>query len=149
MEIKVIIPSRGSSPRVRGKPWVFASGARPVRLIPACAGKTIIVRVNRHHTGAHPRVCGENAIEGALGVSGLGSSPRVRGKLSTVADVLGVTGLIPACAGKTNRLRSTLKQPKAHPRVCGENIAGIFNALKALGSSPRVRGKPSMTAERP
>ena len=52
-----------------------------------------------------------------------------------------MTGLIPACAGKTLALTSSLFQVPAHPRVCGENrIAGI-DAKVRTGSSPRVRGK--------
>ena len=33
----------------------------------------------------------------------------------------------------------------AHPRVCGENGTNIHRPLTAVGSSPRVRGKPCST----
>ena len=54
-------PSRGSSPRVRGKLGLRRRKRWGLRLIPACAGKTIPKNPQCSHHGAHPRVCGENA----------------------------------------------------------------------------------------
>ena len=71
----------GSSPRVRGKPFALRSDNTPSRLIPACAGKTLRIMVSCHRIWAHPRVCGENILEGLADMSRGGSSPRVRGKL--------------------------------------------------------------------
>ena len=51
----------GSSPRVRGKPVQLVFYAGTVRLIPACAGKTLSDTITRPDGQAHPRVCGENA----------------------------------------------------------------------------------------
>ena len=56
---RVIVP--GSSPRVRGKLCRGSFHRRPCRLIPACAGKTILADLSHRRIGAHPRVCGENA----------------------------------------------------------------------------------------
>ena len=50
---------------------------------------------------AHPRVCGENARARGAGVTHVGSSPRVRGKLGATGSGSDFVGLIPACAGKT------------------------------------------------
>ena len=52
-----------------------------------------------------------------------------------------VEGLIPACAGKTDRLFFLIDAVRAHPRVCGENFNGVWQTIKDVGSSPRVRGK--------
>ena len=91
----------GSSPRVRGKLPGRAFGQRDTRLIPACAGKTVRHALKLMQDPAHPRVCGENLVGGgSLGFSA-GSSPRVRGKPSSVQAPLSRTRLIPACAGKT------------------------------------------------
>ena len=112
----------GSSPRVRGKLAAPFEGGGEVRLIPACAGKTIASINALWSARAHPRVCGENLCCSLMSRLSLGSSPRVRGKLTRfTADDAG-PGLIPACAGKT--------------RVCSDQAAGDG------GSSPRVRGKP-------
>ena len=52
-----------------------------------------------------------------------------------------VEGLIPAWAGKTARLTSRRPQPRAHPRVGGENSDWDTMDGRAGGSSPRGRGK--------
>ena len=91
----------GSSPRVRGKLHPRAGHARRSGLIPACAGKTVLLRPNRSGSGAHPRVCGENAGDEGAGALPGGSSPRVRGKLGAGLRLIWRLRLIPACAGKT------------------------------------------------
>ena len=51
--------------------------------------------------------------------------------------------LIPARAGKTSSSSSCSRRVWAHPRACGENSQVLRAALRAEGSSPRVRGKLS------
>ena len=71
------------------------------RLIPACAGKTRSHSWNSSRRPAHPRVCGENRDEALKEYQEYGSSPRVRGKLRDDIKARKISGLIPACAGKT------------------------------------------------
>ena len=111
-------------------------------LIPACAGKTTGVMPKAVASWAHPRVCGENFIQGIEKLLGAGSSPRVRGKLYTFRMSTTNLGLIPACAGKTGFLPRAPGRWPAHPRVCGENVALDQEPALITGSSPRVRGKP-------
>ena len=92
---------------------------------------------------AHPRVCGENLTVVDFAHAALGSSPRVRGKLPLCSIVATMTGLIPACAGKTLRFWFACAMMRAHPRVCGENCNSSRQDARAEGSSPRVRGKRS------
>ena len=115
------VQAAGSSPRVRGKRGVSGMGARPRRLIPARAGKTVRLPHRRYRRRAHPRACGENTLRTLAQASGPGSSPRVRGKheLARISDALG--RLIPARAGKTSSSSSSPFQARAHPRACGEN----------------------------
>ena len=152
----------GSSPRVRGKQLGAAHRVAAPGLIPACAGKTPTSPPDRTRSWAHPRACGENdaAAEGAW--VPVGSSPRVRGKLSgrlpaaasagLIPARAGKTGheeimkipglwLIPARAGKTPHIISTRPPPRAHPRACGENATPCRSRARFAGSSPRVRGK--------
>ena len=86
-------------------------------------------------------MCGENSNVGMDCWYLEGSSPRVRGKLTTRFEHKRKLGLIPACAGKT--LDCTICAPMrgAHPRVCGENSSAHFSSPLSSGSSPRVRGK--------
>ena len=95
--------STGSSPRVRGKPRCGARVRVDHGLIPACAGKTPTDPHTRKETKAPPRVCGENTTRTWVRESASGSSPRVRGKPRGLGADAGQGGLIPACAGKTDR----------------------------------------------
>ena len=70
-----------------------------------------------------------------------GSSPRMRGKLTSQIIQAREAGLIPAHAGKTQR-RNPVRIPfPAHPRACGENFIFFPNSKSRGGSSPRMRGK--------
>ena len=92
-----------------------------VGLIPACAGKTDACFTFGGVCRAHPRVCGENAIQ--------------------VITTAAAQRLIPACAGKTSYSNIEQDWLRAHPRVCGENQVIPALTTSAPGSSPRVRGK--------
>ena len=70
----------GSSPRVRGKRRQIARDVLDGRLIPARAGKTVVVPTDYSDAAAHPRACGENVTLPMGRSSPSGSSPRVRGK---------------------------------------------------------------------
>ena len=134
-------PLGGSSPRVRGKLGGPLYSAESCRLIPACAGKTLVGGEDADAAGAHPRVCGENQDLGVLDLTETGSSPRVRGKQRHPQARPDEAGLIPACAGKTSLARSAPQMRRAHPRVCGENLRDGGGDEVPPGSSPRVRGK--------
>ena len=137
-----ILPTGGSSPRVRGKLSPHRYDAARVRLIPARAGKTLPGVPEYGEEPAHPRACGENGDKERTVPFGVGSSPRVRGKLRE-GDHAGLPArLIPARAGKTCTAASAAGFRRAHPRACGENSVSPISNAPARGSSPRVRGKP-------
>ena len=132
----------GSSPRGRGKPAHACVDQDSVGLIPAWAGKTMSAHRGARRRSAHPRVGGENAQRGFQPRLREGSSPRGRGK--PLFGPFGLSGgrLIPAWAGKTRSMRSISVGVPAHPRVGGENRAGLCCLHIVYGSSPRGRGKP-------
>ena len=140
---------RGSSPRVRGKPGAEQLHQGVGGLIPACAGKTELGPRGSVSREAHPRVCGENSIGRWWPRGYPGSSPRVRGKRRAPQGLAQLRGLIPACAGKTPPRRGPGGSTRAHPRVCGENMARPRRDRSRMGSSPRVRGKPTPNRGRP
>ena len=131
----------GSSPHVRGKRAPRGLGLPGFRLIPACAGKTFSAQEFGPCQSAHPRVCGENWPARVSVSLAKGSSSRVRGKLTGELIHRRSAGLIPACAGKTNRIASLVSNLPAHPRVYGENGIRRGKPTSPPGSSPRVRGK--------
>ena len=135
----------GSSPRVRGKPIHVTELTLCRGLIPARAGKTASTPIPSSPPTAHPRACGENIEPKTMPNHTLGSSPRVRGKRVDLLPPLAGVRLIPARAGKTAAARCTRACARAHPRACGENLAGQIFYHVDKGSSPRVRGKRFLT----
>ena len=72
-----------------------------------------------------------------------GSSPRVRGRRCFLNIVDHLPGLIPACAGQTGMICTVARSAAAHPRVCGADVLDMNAGVTRMGSSPRVRGRPS------
>ena len=132
----------GSSPLTRGKPGWALSRVSMVGLIPAHAGKTRHPLVVAGTSPAHPRSRGENSLLLSAPCGASGSSPLTRGKHRPVKDVITLTRLIPAHAGKTSSSRTRPGTAWAHPRSRGEN--GRLHGLdeEGAGSSPLTRGKP-------
>ena len=85
-------------------------------------------------------MCGEHGFVYRSEDTATGSSPHVRGALLDEYAVLGVGGIIPACAGSTWLTRIGCRYSRDHPRMCGEHSAGLDQADCRLGSSPHVRG---------
>ncbi len=130
----------GSSPRVRGTLIAGHGDGDVGRIIPACAGNTVVGVFGAQLRPDHPRVCGEHgATLPALRCSH-GSSPRVRGTLRHQARAMDQMRIIPACAGNTAPGILPLASWTDHPRVCGEHQGRIGPACRNTGSSPRVRG---------
>ena len=156
----------GSSPLTRGKRDGLVQGWRPVGLIPAHAGKTVLCRLVWPCWWAHPRSCGENTEAAALIFGTTGSSPLMRGKRLVGTLFQERVGLIPAHAGKRactpqrkNRERlipahagKTLRGSRppagsrAHPHARGENMRQSARVSFFPGSSPLTRGKPPCSA---
>ena len=93
----------GSSPHVRGAPHLMAELRGQSGIIPACAGSTALISINSPVSRDHPRMCGEHCFSGNGIGSAQGSSPHVRGAPGRWRSEPPGTGIIPACAGSTNR----------------------------------------------
>ena len=79
---------------------------------------------------------------------GSGSSPLTRGKHDEFAQGTQVGGLIPAHAGKTKSVGSSVPGEGAHPRSRGENRSPTRWATGESGSSPLTRGKRYIPPQR-
>ena len=137
---RTVRPSTGSSPRMRGTLRRRRCRAGYHGIIPAYAGNTDNLAVNRVHPWDHPRVCGEHGGFSAKVAKSKGSSPRMRGTLVGVSCVSNWLRIIPAYAGNTVCVTKVLPPPPDHPRVCGEHLQQAFQQLQPAGSSPRMRG---------
>ncbi len=136
----------GSSPRVRG----IRSEARSMmscwRFIPACTGNTHYHMPFYLMLTVHPRVYGEYASAASRSIIHAGSSPRVRGIPYLAPYILFYLRFIPACTGNTVLTLRTYCLKPVHPRVYGEYCLPPSFAPRRDGSSPRVRGIPSIIA---
>ena len=133
----------GSSPRVRGRQSTFTARPAGSGLIPAGAGQTRADAGVLGDVPAHPRGCGADLDDRGDLQRPDGSSPRVRGRPAHAPTRWRGRGLIPAGAGQTPCTCSFARCTRAHPRGCGADAPGGLPAPALLGSSPRVRGRPT------
>ena len=131
----------GSPPRMRGKDWRKRRKEYQRRITPAYAGKSPSPCSSRQGSRDHPRVCGEKRRLLGPDLPGLGSPPRMRGKVNKDNAKIGFSGITPAYAGKRTAPPSAPHGYRDHPRVCGEKAAEQLRRALQLGSPPRMRGK--------
>ena len=113
-----------------------------LRNIPTRVGKTSPVQIHSVTQTEHPHACGENGPAAVHRALVLGTSPRVWGKRRLdVVEAVGVRN-IPTRVGKTHGLREWTPRWSEHPHACGENLGCGLLRADALGTSPRVWGKP-------
>ena len=126
---------------MRGKVSSAFSKKVALRITPACAGKRCSLLAGPPHPEDHPRVCGEKCVPISGRWSGIGSPPRVRGKVAPFHCTNSHGGITPACAGKSILQKASRRICRDHPRVCGEKRCATRFWRTTTGSPPRVRGK--------
>ena len=131
----------GSPPRMRGKVTTFFAIVAIVGITPAYAGKSTPLLLPKTFCRDHPRVCGEKLRKEEARETGLGSPPRMRGKVYMRCCACLPPRITPAYAGKSNRDQTILTTFEDHPRVCGEKDGRLDFSMLQKGSPPRVRGK--------
>ena len=130
----------GSSPRMRGALLLACWNGTQIRIIPADAGSTSLLRLIRLSLMDHPRGCGEHTIHGRNLAMSHGSSPRMRGAPDNDETSFLFTRIIPADAGSTETSVSWRRADQDHPRGCGEHHRLAALPMLTVGSSPRMRG---------
>ena len=130
-----------SPPRMRGKVVQLCGHAQNMGITPACAGKSLQCSKEFLRFWDHPRVCGEKGQMVLRSMAFTGSPPRMRGKDGVNDSPQAVTGITPACAGKSEKTRSITTTRRDHPRVCGEKTCSCTYKQLQRGSPPRMRGK--------
>ena len=86
-------------------------------------------------------MCGEKLAAKAGSINGMGSPPRMRGKVCAAGECNLKAGITPAYAGKSACEPVRCCGVWEHPRVCGEKSEAIALSLTVQGSPPRMRGK--------
>ena len=130
----------GSSPHVRGTLAESTEDVQRLGIIPACAGNTSNATCSTCGGGDHPRMCGEHYTALIALLRDWGSSPHVRGTLTSFFGLISLSSIIPACAGNTGGVGVVDAHLRDHPRMCGEHPVEYRCAYAELGSSPHVRG---------
>ena len=97
---------RGSPPPMRGKALYRIVKNCFNGITPAYAGKRASERRLRSCPQDHPRLCGEKHQPKHNAVHWLGSPPPMRGKAEFSNEIDVATGITPAYAGKSFRLRN-------------------------------------------
>ena len=121
----IVLDIRGSSPHARGTPTAKQAPPTPHR--------------------DHPRMRGEHRTMRSRLESVLGSSPHARGTPNQWSNPAAIIGIIPACAGNTNRIGRTYVNERDHPRMRGEHSHGSQSVKADKGSSPHARGTLTVT----
>ena len=129
---------------MRGTPAVRVCGVSLPGIIPAYAGNTLKSCAIILPPWDHPRVCGEHRDLRSSGRRAQGSSPRMRGTQVPAKQGVLPFGIIPAYAGNTCWTRYYRRIVGDHPRVCGEHKFRRSKGFFCSGSSPRMRGTPSL-----
>ena len=133
--------SSGSPLRVQGKVDTLPINTPPIRITPACAGKSAIYRTLQQFIEDHPCVCREKQTNMIGEKSKTGSPLRVQGKVITWYIRHRQIRITPACAGKSYFIRVFADKIQDHPCVCREKF-GDIQFRECIGGSPlRVQGK--------
>ena len=111
-----------------------------MRIIPAHAGNTCWNMSACRYAWDHPRACGEHRVPLTVRHSTPGSSPRMRGTLTSCGRDASEIGIIPAHAGNTPFSSGSMVTFRDHPRACGEHLSMRIQFPLQRGSSPRMRG---------
>ncbi len=141
-------PTRGLSPRGRGKHKLVGRDFLARRSIPAWAGETFRSGCSGTSLSVYPRVGGGNGSRRATDAAAKGLSPRGRGKPPAPIRSARSTRSIPAWAGETGCLWAALRGRPVYPRVGGGNAGLCGTAPSVPGLSPRGRGKPDLHRQR-
>ena len=116
----LLMVSRGSPPRMRGKDQMFAAPRPLIGITPAHAGKSDTCPIRSGDSRDHPRACGEKLNCSLNGFAIRGSPPRMRGKALRRGASLFRNGITPAHAGKSSLPSIYCRGSWDHPRACGE-----------------------------
>ncbi len=136
----------GSPPRARGEHRRPRQDDHGRRITPACAGRTGSGTAPGRASWDHPRVRGENNPSMSEISESPGSPPRARGEPAQGRPGNYLSGITPACAGRTSPFGNPAPSGRDHPRVRGENIGQPSCCNVLVGSPPRARGERGVAA---
>ena len=132
----------GSPPRVWGRLCSSQMTPSRSRFTPTGVGKTRTLCWMKVWMSVHPHGCGEDSWRSGLACGAGGSPPRVWGRPLYSTQMIIPTRFTPTGVGKTTMLLSLHLTWAVHPHGCGEDTAIPKAIPAAIGSPPRVWGRP-------
>ena len=136
---------RGSPPHARGRHLLPIVSLYTLRITPACAGKTCRGFANNSGSSDHPRMRGEDEGVVLVVVVSPGSPPHARGRPQTGGELLEVSRITPACAGKTPDFEGRQWARADHPRMRGEDWSWPTARRRPGGITPACAGKTPLS----
>ena len=142
-----LYPLQGSSPRVWGQEPFVSLLPYGLRIIPTRVGTSVVYISFRPKPQDHPHACGDKCRFRWKIRDVLGSSPRVWGQDGNVFGTISATGIIPTRVGTRTICFPPALRLTDHPHACGDKKAFVFALSRWKGSSPRVWGQDSVSAQ--
>ena len=134
----------GSSPQMRGTRVGFFLVLSKRRFIPTDAGNSSSVFDWDQELSVHPHRCGELPDRRFQQSDSPGSSPQMRGTPDLSCWHHCPDRFIPTDAGNSFIAFSENQSTPVHPHRCGELFYRIFWQQTIDGSSPQMRGTPTL-----
>ena len=130
-------------PLTRGRHKANLSASRIRRNTPAYAGKTPWEQRGSLRGWKHPRLRGEDPLNGAGNFPVMETPPLTRGRLENRRTPKRNIGNTPAYAGKTRGGNLGEKVLRKHPRLRGEDTLSIVRTVAMMETPPLTRGRLS------
>ena len=132
--------NKGLSPRGRGNRWLLWIKNETERSIPAWTGEPQGPNPRRCIHPVYPRVDGGTPPQVTADSAMSGLSPRGRGNLVRMRQLIVSRRSIPAWTGEPGRAQAMFKAKWVYPRVDGGTMCGVIALPAGAGLSPRGRG---------
>ena len=129
----------GSPPLARERRHRARYEKRRRRITPACAGKTSRAVAREWADEDHPRLRGKDCILARGIIPQVGSPPLARERRNLSRRLCLMSGITPACAGKTWRIYGHRVFSWDHPRLRGKDPLTSISTRCFSGSPPLAR----------
>ena len=130
----------GTSPPIRGIPFLRRGLLSIARNIPAHTGNSSLCNLKGQNGAEHPRPYGEFMQGNTDTSTGHGTSPPIRGIRRVLTSINATDRNIPAHTGNSANWSSRFVTASEHPRPYGEFSPRQRRRERQRGTSPPIRG---------
>ena len=130
----------GTSPHLRGNPYLTLASSSERRDIPAPTGQPIDYCLADVRLTGHPRTYGATTSAHLATLDKAGTSPHLRGNQRIGQSKRRAYRDIPAPTGQPRKVSFPRRSDRGHPRTYGATTYAILNRDGDAGTSPHLRG---------